>query len=96
MKRIGKNILLPDSLEGEEKEYLTPILPLLLKVREDEVERNDYEKDFLNRSCGNKKDFSKKEAETRRNELNREGKRVREYECDKCKKWHLTHKQKYN
>lgn len=93
MKKIGKNILL--SNDGEEKNYRTPLLPLLSYLRERKKEEHESEHNFFERSCKNKVHFSKKEAQTRRNELRRQGIKVREYECDKCNTWHLTHQEKY-
>lgn len=97
MKKVGKENFLPNHAGDNFKAgTFAPIIPLLQKIREGKMEKEiDWDK-FLEKSCKKKVHFSKKDAQTRRNELNKEGKRVREYHCHRCNSWHLTHKERYN
>ncbi|MBP7250630.1 MAG: hypothetical protein KA986_00445 [Aliarcobacter sp.] len=70
----------------------TEILPLLKKILEDEEKIKENEKYKIDASCKNKGLYYKKSVETIRNFLNKKGQRVREYHCDLCNYWHLTHK----
>jgi hypothetical protein len=68
------------------------MLPLLKKILD---EQQKVEDDKINEACRKKGMYDKKTAETIRNSLRKRGHLVREYPCDICNWWHLTHKQKY-
>jgi hypothetical protein len=66
------------------------ILPLLKKFLEEEAKD---EENKINEACKKKGAYDKKTAESIRNYLKKEkGKLVREYHCEICNFWHLTHK----
>lgn len=71
-----------------------PIFPLLQKLREEEKLKKKEKRSKFLKNCTAKGHYSKKKAQTLRNILNKQGKRVREYQCDICGCWHLTHKEK--
>ena len=68
------------------------MLPLLKKILEEEQKIED---DKIDAACLKKGIYDKKTAETLRNALRKKGRIVREYHCEICNFWHLTHKEKY-
>lgn len=96
MKNVGRKRLhthVDVNFRFEVGKY-APLIPLLEKIRQEEKRKKELVSSYFERVCINKTCYSKKEAQTKRNELNRKGKRVRVYQCQICDYWHLTHKDK--
>lgn len=92
---IEKKFLYSEELETKnifELGSFAGILPLLKKLDEGKIFKLEYLEEETFRKCKGKVCFRKKEAETRRNELRHQGIWMREYRCERCDYWHLTHK----